>query len=136
MEAREWAMTAAADPSRVAGLRHFADAVGRECGLSDSERFEIVAAVHEAVVNALKHGSRTERDLITVRGLVRDGTLTFQVKDSGTYAREISFLDMIGEADFRPGYGTAIMEGLADRVYITPSSHGTTVRASKRLGES
>lgn len=134
MDAREWAIAAVADPSRLADFRHFADTVARECGLSDADRFEIVSAVHEAAANALRHGSSSARDLIRVRAEVRADALIFFVSDQGTFAREISFLDMIGEGDFQARYGTRIMEGMAERVYITPSAHGTTVRASKRLG--
>ena len=135
MDAREWAATAAADPARVAELRHFADAVARECGFGDSDRFEIVAAVNEALANAVQHGSRTERDVITLRAVLDRSRLTFHVRDSGTIDREVSFLDVIGGADFRPGFGTRIMEGLCDDLYIMPSPSGTTVRASKRLDD-
>ena len=126
-------MTAVADPSNVGDLRRFADRVARECDLSDADRFGIVTAVHEAVANALRHGSRSGRDVIQVRASAKGGTLTYFVTDQRQFKREISFLDVIGEGDFQPGYGTRIMEGLADQVYITPSARGTTVRATKRL---
>lgn len=134
MDAREWATTAAADPARVADLRQFADAVARECGFGESDRFAIVAAVNEAVANAVQHGSRSARDAISLRAVLDGSRLTFHVRDAGTIEREVSLLDVIGGADFRPGFGTQIMEGLCDDLYILPSPSGTTVRASKRLG--
>ena len=133
MDAREWTTTVPANPSQVAELRHFADEVAAECGFGEKERFQIVSAVNEAVANALQHGSKSERDTIGLRAVWNGSKLTFHIRDVGKFSRETSLLDVIGAADFEPRFGTKIMEGMSDELYIMPSPSGTTVRASKRL---
>jgi anti-sigma regulatory factor (Ser/Thr protein kinase)/putative methionine-R-sulfoxide reductase with GAF domain len=94
-------------------------------GASREEVGEIALAACEACANSVEHAYAPGRAALDVRAEVTSaGDATVTIRDFGRW---------------RPprgrnrGRGIALMEGLMDRVEVTPGDDGTTVRLTRRL---
>jgi len=71
-----------ADPECLAEARRFAEEATAEAGLPDPGRYLLVVAVHEAVVNAMQHGSRGGGP-VRITSCVDARAISFAVADNG-----------------------------------------------------
>lgn len=96
--------------------------------MRDSERFDFVLAVGEAIANAVRHGGGEE---FSVRCWIDNGAISADVIDSGSGfpCRPVE-APAAGE---RCGYGMLIVYKLTDEVHLLDG--GRKVRLVKRLQE-
>ena len=102
---------------------------------------DIKTAVSEAVTNAIVHGYREKRGLVTVRAaLLPTGILEIAVHDGGCGIADIPramqpFFTTQPEKE-RSGMGFSVMQTFMDKVEVeSVPGGGTTVRMKKRLRE-
>lgn len=86
---------------------------------------DILVATHEAVANAIEHGSVDGDAAIRLRAQRVDGRVRIEVVDAGT--------TVVGTADPDRGRGMAMMRAVMDVVELRPSPTGTTVRMERVL---
>jgi serine phosphatase RsbU (regulator of sigma subunit)/anti-sigma regulatory factor (Ser/Thr protein kinase) len=113
-------------PSELAGLRASVHAWLHEFVADESRRHQIVLAVHEAVANAVEHGSAASGApaTIVVEFALRPGAVEVVVRDNGRWQERDPF--HIEWEDER-GRGLSIIERIASRAKID-RSRGTVVR--------
>ena len=102
---------------------------------------DVKTAVSEAVTNAIVHGYREKRGLVTVRAaLLPTGILEIAVHDGGCGIADIPramqpFFTTQPEKE-RSGMGFSVMQTFMDKVEVeSVPGGGTTVRMKKRLRE-
>lgn len=107
----------------------------RDAGFEESERYFIGLAVHEILVNAIKHGNRFDPNKKVELRLLADETgLTVEIRDQGDGFHIESVPDpRLAENVGHPsGRGLTMAKGLMDHFHIeSSSSGGTYVRMSK-----
>jgi len=96
-------------------------------GLSQSDRFQFVFAVNEAVTNAIRHGSPDEAGTIGLRATAVGDRLTLTVCDCGRFVTPVNAGRM---ADH--GRGMEMMATLVDDFEVVSEPAGTIVRLGKR----
>jgi serine/threonine-protein kinase RsbW len=82
-------------------------------------RSALVLATHEAVANAIEHGSAGRS--VTIRGRVENGNITVEVSDYGDW-QKATF-----ENEER-GRGLMLIAGLMDEFELLSNKPGTTIR--------
>lgn len=74
-------------PSSLEVVQRFVPAVIdklKDCGLTKEELFDVKLSLDEALVNAIKHGNKSNPELkVSVNIEVKDGMLTMEVADQG-----------------------------------------------------
>ena len=105
--------------------------------LDDDAAMNLSLALHEAVVNAIKHGNREDRrKKVTVSFTLRSADLIIKVKDQGggfdwCRVEDPRSPDNIGKAN---GRGIFLMRNFVDRVdFKHVAGEGLTVTLVKRL---
>jgi serine/threonine-protein kinase RsbW len=116
-------------PECLQEAREFVDAVAAAFGFDEDGRYDIKLAATEAVTNAIRHGSRSQRDTVRICAVEGDQVLTICVADHGTFLPRMSNGDPLPEH----GRGLAFIAHLMDQVCIRTGPGGTTVWFSKRL---
>src|SRR5271170_7664036 len=117
-------------PARRAELavaRKYAADFAEAFGLEADDSYDFVLAVNEAVTNAVRHGASDDRGMIHLRIFADTDRLTFEVRDSGTFAMPV----MDGPTNSDHGRGLALMASLVDEVQLAIDPGGTTVRLAK-----
>jgi serine/threonine-protein kinase RsbW len=117
---------------RLQDARDFVDEIAASFGFDEDARYDLKLAATEAVSNAIRHGARSERDMVRVCAFEGEGMLTFCVADHGTFLPNLENGDPLPEQ----GRGLAFIAHLMDQVWIRTGEDGTVVRFSKRLMES
>jgi len=117
-----------AQASELHRAREYADRAAANFGLHESERFEFVYAVNEAVTNAIRHGTADEAGTIGLRILVEDDRLMLEVRDRGPFVTA----RVENESLLDHGRGFALMAKLVDDVAVQAGPTGTSVRLAKR----
>jgi anti-sigma regulatory factor (Ser/Thr protein kinase) len=116
-----------ADVGRVKEARDFAERAASDFGLESEERYQVKLAMSEAVTNAIRHGSASPEDPITIVVSEEHGALVFEVTDTGTFRPRVKRGD-IPES----GRGLEFMRLLMDEVDVRPGAGGTLLRFVKR----
>lgn len=118
-------------------VQQMSDAVGRQAGLTDDQRYDVGVAVRETVINAIRHGNRQEADRqVTVewRGSSRDG-ITVLVSDEGCGFDPGAIADPLAPENLMKGSGRGLlfMRAYMDEVDISSRPEGgTLVRLYKK----
>ncbi len=126
----EQAMTIDAKPERLGEAREWAQRAASEAGLGEADCFQVKLAVSEAVANAIQHGSQSTGDSIRISAFESDGSLIFEVRDSGTFVAPMSRATTEDES----GRGLELVTLMMDEVHITSTGEGSLLRLSKKLG--
>lgn len=117
-DAREWAAGAAAD-----------------FGMAADETFEVKLATSEAVTNAIVHGSRSQRDSISLWAREEGGALVFEVRDSGVDEPERQSMSSPAGELAEGGRGLELVEMVMDEVELTRRAGGSVLRFAKRRAQ-
>jgi serine/threonine-protein kinase RsbW len=112
-------------------VQQMSDAVGRQAGFTDDQRYDVGVAVRETVINAIRHGNRQEADRqVTVewRGSSRDG-ITVLVSDEGCGFDPVAIADPLAPENLMKGSGRGLlfMRAYMDEVEISSRPEGGTV---------
>ena len=117
-----------ADLGRLKEARDFAAAAADDFGLDEEARYNVRLAMSEAVTNAIRHGSSSDRDPIVIVALSQGDSLIFEVRDTGRFRPRIAREGNMPER----GRGLEFMRLLMDEVDVEPGVGGTCVRFAKR----
>ena len=117
------------DPEYLADARRFAERAIEGSGLDDRSRYELVVAVHEAVVNAMEHGSASGQH-VRITSCRDQRGLSFAVADRGR--------DFILKPNTEPdldsrGRGLKLMFHYVDEISQHPRLDGKEIRMTKWL---
>jgi len=109
----------------MSAIRGRIGTIAESLGLSDTELFDLKVAVGEAVANAVRHGSITDQDVVTISVSVFDHLIRVEVGDSGAgFAGDHA----VSEDLYSPGgRGIMFMRALMDNVYFAPGPSGGTI---------
>lgn len=114
------AVPATAD--RLAQIRHRLLAWVEPLGVPDAIVSDIVLAVNEACTNSVEHAYRDSGDgTIEVEAHVEDGNIVICISDHGVWRTP-------SDGPTTRGRGLPIIEATSDRVELSRTSSGTTVR--------
>jgi serine/threonine-protein kinase RsbW len=108
--------------------RDFAVSAAEAFGLDPEARYNVRLAMSEAVTNAIRHGSSSEADPISILALGEGDSLVFEVKDTGHFRPRIARGGGMPER----GRGLEFMRRLMDDVQVRPGADGTCVRFAVR----
>jgi anti-sigma regulatory factor (Ser/Thr protein kinase) len=112
--------------------RDFAVNAAEAFGLEADALYHVRLAMSEAVTNAIRHGSSSEQDPISILALVEGDALVFEVRDTGRFRPRVT-----RETDMpERGRGLDFIRRLMDEVQVHPGLDGTRVRFAKRRGTS
>jgi serine/threonine-protein kinase RsbW len=125
----EQAMTIDAKPERLGEAREWAQRTAAEAGLDEGDCYQVKLAISEAVANAIQHGSESTGDRIRIAAFESDGSLVFEVQDSGTFVEPMSRATTEDES----GRGLELMTLMMDEVHMTSTGEGSVLRFAKRL---
>ncbi|MEO3760000.1 ATP-binding protein [Mycobacterium sp. B14F4] len=119
-------MPATAD--RLAQIRRRLLAWIEPLGVPEAVVADIVLAVNEACTNSVEHAYRNSGDgIIEVEASVEDDDIIVCVCDHGAWRRP-------SDGPSTRGRGLPIIEATSDRVELSRTSAGTTVRITFRTG--
>ncbi len=122
-------MTIDADPERLGEAREWAHRAAAEAGLDETDCYQVKLAVSEVVANAIQHGSKSRGDQIGIAAFEADGSLIFEVRDSGTFVAPLNRATVDDES----GRGLELVTLMMDEVHISTTGDGSLLRFSKRL---
>jgi len=123
------AMTIRADAEHLSEAREWAQRVATDVGLAEADCYQVKLAMSEAVANAIKHGSTGPSDHIRIEAFALDGSLVFEIRDTGTL---VPPLGRATEED-ESGRGLELVALVMDEVRLTSISEGSLMRFAKRL---
>jgi serine/threonine-protein kinase RsbW len=118
-------------------VQQMSDAVGRQAGLTDDQRYDVGVAIRETVINAIRHGNRQDvMRQVTVewRGSATEG-LSVTVSDEGSGFDPEAIADPLAPENLMKGSGRGLlfMRAYMDEVDISPRpGGGTLVRLYKK----
>jgi PAS domain S-box-containing protein len=112
-------------PEALVSMRSLLRRWLRQTDGSEREIAEIITACGEAATNAIEHAGASGGTPFEIAGHFRDGVVDIAVRDYGAWRPP-------REGD--QGRGLSLMRALMGDVEVQPSSEGTTVRLSRRLG--
>jgi len=116
-----------AEPEVLATLRAAIDRWLRTTEADERDAYAIKAATVEACANAIEHAYRPGDAALRIEGNCSEDEVSLTVRDFGEWR------DQRGE---ERGRGIFLMKRLMDFADVEPSEQGTTVRLSRRLGDS
>jgi anti-sigma regulatory factor (Ser/Thr protein kinase) len=122
-------MTIDADPERLGEAREWAHRAASQAGLDETDCYQVKLAVSEIVANAIQHGSKGSGDQIGIAAFEADGSLIFEVRDSGTFVAPANRATIDDES----GRGLELVTLMMDEVHISSTGDGSLLRFSKRL---
>jgi anti-sigma regulatory factor (Ser/Thr protein kinase) len=112
-------------------VRRFVEKAANECGLDDSQIYDIKVAVGEACANSIEHGSPSgEQNHVNISAYCNDKGLTVEISDEGQFKRRAIEYDSDGL--HHRGRGMAFMLALMDEVDVKTGPRGTTVKMFKK----
>ncbi|HYI80616.1 MAG TPA: ATP-binding protein [Thermoleophilaceae bacterium] len=123
-------MTIDADPERLGEAREWAHRAASQAGLDETDCYQVKLAVSEVVANAIQHGSKGRGDQIGIAAFEADGSLVFEVRDSGTFVAPMNRATIDDES----GRGLELVKLMMDEVHISSTGDGSLMRFSKSLG--
>lgn len=113
-------------------VRNFIEKSSRECGLDESQIYDLKVAAGEACANAIEHGSPDdEKNFVEVEFFCGDNGVYVTVKDEGKFKRQAMEYDADGL--HHRGRGMAFMLALMDEVSVQGTDNGTVVKLHKKL---
>ena len=115
------------DPGTLHALRAKVLAQACRAGLSESRATDVVLAVHELAVNAIRHGAGAGR--LRVWNLVRE--LCCQVDDGDPPDGHRQ--NQVNSMSSPPGHGLWLVRQVADRISIVSGPGGTRVMVAFNL---
>lgn len=112
-------------------VQQMSDAVGRQAGLTDDQRYDVGVAVRETVINAIRHGNCQDvgrQVTVEWRGSAREG-LSVLVTDEGRGFDPGAIADPLAPENLMKGSGRGLlfMRAYMDDVEISPRPEGGTV---------
>ncbi len=116
-----------ADVRRVKEARDFAARAASEFGLGLDALYQVKLAMSEAVTNAIRHGSTSPDDPITIAVSEEHDGLVFEVSDTGTFRPRVKRGELA-----ESGRGLEFMRVIMDEVDLRPGADGTRLRFVKR----
>jgi GAF domain-containing protein/anti-sigma regulatory factor (Ser/Thr protein kinase) len=117
----EFESTIPSAPTQLGPLRHRLAAWLRDLEVDPVLAQTLVLATNEAVANAVEHAHRDRNDeMIEVRAELREGEVTVEVRDHGTWRDSPSGSNR--------GRGLTVMRSLMDEVDVQRSDDGTQIR--------
>lgn len=125
-------------PSTPAGRREAEAEVMRsvsELGFSEEARFSIKLAMEEAVVNAIKHGNRFDRDKkVHIRYVCNGKTLKIVIRDEGQGFNPRDVPDPTAPENITLPYGRGLMlmNAYMDSVEFSPAGNEVTMLKENR----
>jgi anti-sigma regulatory factor (Ser/Thr protein kinase) len=122
-------MTIDADPERLGEAREWAHRAASRAGFDETDCYQVKLAVSEIVANAIQHGSKHRGDQIGIAAFEADGSLIFEVRDSGTFVAPMNRATIGDES----GRGLELATLMMDEVHISSTGDGSLLRLSKRL---
>jgi serine/threonine-protein kinase RsbW len=125
----EQTMLIDAKPERLGEARDWAHRAATDAGLDQAGCYQVKLAVSEAVANAIQHGSPSSGDSILITAFEADGTLTFEVRDRGTFVAPPARATLDDES----GRGLELLSLMMDEVHISSTGDGSLLRFGKRL---
>lgn len=125
-------MTIEADPDRLTEARDWALQAAADAGMAEPDCFQVKLAMSEAVANAIEHGSSARSDRIRIEAFERDGSLFFEIRDTGTFSAPIE--RPATTFDDESGRGLEVVSMMMDHVGVTSLGGGTVLQFAKRLG--
>ncbi len=128
-DAQQWSLELDSRIARLADARLFAEGVVDAAGLLGTQRYLLVVAVHEAVVNAMLHGSRFETPVRITACLDAEG-VSFAVADQGP---AFAFPAVATAAPLERGRGLPLMTSGVDEISQQPLAVGKEIRLTKWL---
>jgi anti-sigma regulatory factor (Ser/Thr protein kinase) len=101
-------------------------------GLSPERIEDLKTIVSEAAINAMQHGNKNRPDArVTVSMTFKDDTIHVAVMDEGEGVRELlpkpDIERIVNELDPPEGFGTFLINELADQVEFDKTADGTNV---------
>lgn len=123
------AMTIGADPERLAEARDWAQRAAADAGLPESDCYQIKLAMSEAVANAIEHGSTGPHDSIRIDAFSVNGSLIFEVRDTGTLVPPSRRATEEDES----GRGLELVALVMDEIELSSTADGSLMRFAKRL---
>lgn len=134
-----------ADFNYVPGVRVCISRICNEKGFNEHEVYQIETVIDELCNNAIEHGSKSDKDGITVECNIEDGDLKVSIKDTGNKQfiieevfslnkkrRELGWED--GEM-YKRGRGLFIVQKMIDELFVSTGETGTSVRIHKQHKE-
>lgn len=118
-------------------VQQMSDAVGRQAGLTDDQRYDVGVAIRETVINAIRHGNRqdvTRQVTVEWRGSATEG-LSVLIGDEGRGFDPEAIADPLAPENLMKGSGRGLlfMRAYMDEVDISPRpGGGTLVRLHKK----
>lgn len=117
------------DPRSLAEVRRFTERAMTGTGLDDRSCYEMTVAVHEAVVNAMQHGSDADQP-VRVTACRDPRGVSFTIADRG----EHFVLEPSTEPDLEArGRGLTLMFHAVDDISQHPRPDGKEIRMTKWL---
>lgn len=127
--------------SRVEYLNLLHAATSEVCQILDLDEdtaMNLALAVHEAAVNAVKHGNQMDAaKLVTVTYTIREDELVLEIKDQGSGFAPDKVQDprSSGNIEKASGRGIFLMKHFVDSIeFRTAPGQGLTVSMVKKLG--
>jgi serine/threonine-protein kinase RsbW len=120
-------------PAHVRTARLVATAVARRSGVAEALLDEVRLAVGEACSRAVEtHRAHCPAEPVRIALTSLDGRFEVEVTDTGPAAGAVARpgAQAAGHAGLPPGFGTAVIEGLADDVEIRETAGWTSIRMS------
>jgi anti-sigma regulatory factor (Ser/Thr protein kinase) len=122
-------MTMEAHPQRLQEARDWAQQAAADAGLDEPDCFQVRLAMSEAVANAIQHGSSEQSDCIRIQASQRNGSLVFEISDTGRFVAPVAHSTHEDES----GRGLEVLAMIMDEVQMTSAGDGSVLRFAKRL---
>jgi anti-sigma regulatory factor (Ser/Thr protein kinase) len=109
-------------------VRQQAEKVAVACGLSQERQHDLLTAVGEATMNAVRHSTASGNATARVLGDVQERTVQVWIEDKGLRVESPMRGSRMMEDDFTSGHiGFWTMLQTCDKLYLLTGSDGTTV---------
>ncbi len=136
---RKFSLHVPSSTENLALIRDFVSGIGAQVGFDENEIAKLALAVDEACANVIEHayGSDTTRE-VTVRALVEEGEIHFDIIDTGKHFDPSSVLSQSVEELVRQrrsgGLGLRLIRSIMDDVqYRIVAGETNELRMTKRL---
>lgn len=128
-------ITVTSDTANLPDVADFAERIGIEAGLGESEVDDLAIAVTEAVTNAIAHGNKGEiTKNVTITLEITRSFVSAEIRDEGNGFDPEMIRDPLNAENLLndSGRGILIMRELMDEVKIEPSKSGTLISLKKK----
>ena len=122
-----------AEPGALVGLRRRLARFLHAAGATEAESYEITLAISEACGNAIEHAYGPGDASFEIEVALEGDELTATVRDAGSWRERPDSRGGAAEGGETRGRGLKIIEGVMDRVEVSPRNGGTVVRMNRTL---